>query len=69
MSEFEIRILNLDGSPSIRTTLRLFSTQSAVASALRLARGRPFEVWEEDRCVYTSLANMPPEPPSTRHAA
>ena len=68
MSEFEIRILNTDGSLSIRSTLRLFSTQSAIASASRLADGRPFEVWEEDRCVYTSIANVPPDPPA-HHAA
>jgi hypothetical protein len=58
MSEFEIRILNSDGSPSVMTTLNLFSTQSAVGSALRLARGRPFEVWREGRCVYCSLAGI-----------
>jgi hypothetical protein len=39
MSEFEIRILDRDG-PSITTTLSVYSTESAIGSAVRLARGR-----------------------------
>lgn len=70
MSEFEIRILNRDGSPSITTTLTVYSAQSAIGSAVRLARGRAFEVWSEGRCVYTSVAAQPaPPPPDYRPAA
>jgi hypothetical protein len=64
MNEFEIRILNRDGSPSITTSLTVYSVQSAIGSAVRLARGRPFEVWTEGRCVYTNGATIPPPPPA-----
>lgn len=68
MTEFEIRILTPDGRPGIATTLSLFSAQSAIGAALRLARGRPFEVWGDGRCLYTSIVPAVP-PPGDRPAA
>jgi hypothetical protein len=65
MQEFEIRVLRDDGTPSIISTLRLFSTQAAVGATLRIARGRAFEVWCDDRCVYASILREGPTPPGT----
>ena len=39
MTEYEIHILSRDGS-SIVSTLKLFSVQGAISSAVRIARGR-----------------------------
>lgn len=64
MQHFEIRILGEDGSPFITSTLELYSTHSAIGSAVRIARGRPFEVWCDGRCVYASVSgNRPPPSP------
>lgn len=69
MTDFDIRILNPDGSASIVTTMSAFSTQSAIGSAVRLSRGRQFEVWGEGRCLYTSAPSaastqLPPNSPA-----
>ncbi len=69
MTEFEIRILNDDGRPSIVTSLTLLSTQSAIGSAVRVARGRPFEVWGEGRCLYASVATPGTSPPPSGRPA
>jgi hypothetical protein len=64
MTEYEIHILSRDGS-SIVSTLKLFSVQGAISSAVRIARGRAFEVWSEGRCLYAGAARAvpPPAPP------
>jgi hypothetical protein len=54
MQEYQIRILDSDDVPYISATHRLFSTHAAVGWALKIARGRPFEIWSEGRCVYAS---------------
>lgn len=68
MTEFEIRILKDDGRPSVMTSLTLLSIQSAIGAAVRLARGRPFEVWGDGQCLYTSVA-APHTPSPSGHPA
>lgn len=64
MQEFQIRILDENDVPYISSSHRLHSTHTAVASAMRIARGRPFEVWCEGRCVYASHPSArSPQPP------
>jgi hypothetical protein len=64
MQDFEIRILREDGMPAVLSTMKLYSAQSAIGAALRLARGRPFEVWSQERCVYSSIPSGGPGPSS-----
>jgi hypothetical protein len=63
MLSFEIRILKADGSLSMATEQIHLNADAAVRAARRLAASRPFEVWSEHRCVYSSTAVPEPEPP------
>jgi hypothetical protein len=54
MQEFQIRILDEQDVPYISSTHKLASTHAAIGTALRVARGKPFEVWAEGRCLYAS---------------
>jgi len=69
MQDYEIRILNLDGSLSVKTQSTYMSTLAAIAAARRLAGNRPYEVWTEDYCVYSSLTQPPVNRPPDRPAA
>lgn len=70
MHEYEIRILKSDGSTGVIMQEVHLSTHAAVNKARRLAGERPFEVWSDDRCVY-STADKPSSPggPPDRPAA
>ncbi len=58
MGEYEIHILQSEGSPSIITAEIHFSDESAIRSARKMAHGRQFEVWRGLECI-TGLATMP----------
>lgn len=58
MREYEIRILKNDGSTSVIMQEVHLSTHAAVNRGRRMAGASPFEVWSNDRCVY-STANGP----------
>ena len=58
MGEYEIHILQSEGSPSIISAETHLSEESAIRSARRMARGRQFEVWRGLECI-TGLATMP----------
>ena len=62
MHEYEIRILKNDGSTGVIMQEVHLSTHAAVNKARRLAGEKPFEVWSDDRCVYsTSRGTFPPD--------
>jgi len=58
MLTFEIRILKADGSLSMATTMTHLNADAAVRSAKRLAGKKQFEVWANDRCIYTSPVSL-----------
>jgi hypothetical protein len=63
MQEYQIRILDDNGVAYISSAHTLFSTHAAVGLALRAARGKPFEVWSEGRCLYASNPVAGTQPP------
>ncbi|MDB6111904.1 MAG: hypothetical protein JWR69_3654 [Pedosphaera sp.] len=64
MQEYQIRILDENDVPYIGSTHKLFSTHAALGSALRMARGKPFEIWSGGRCLYASNpVARTPQPP------
>lgn len=69
MQDFEIRILNFDGTLSLITQSTHLNSLAAISSGKRLAGSRPFEVWCAERCLYTSLAPPPMFDPPKRPAA
>ena len=69
MQDYEIRILNFDGTTSLTTEMPYMNVLAAVAAGRRLAGKRPYEVWQDDRCVYTSLAPPPLKPPPDQPSA
>jgi hypothetical protein len=66
MQEYEFKICRFDGTISLTTTATHLNADAAISAASRLAGGKPFEVWDAQRCIYTSLAAAPriPEPPA-----
>lgn len=58
MHEYEIRILQANGSPAILTCEIQFSDFAAIRSARKMADGRLFEVWRGLECI-TGLARVP----------
>lgn len=69
MFEYEIRILKADGSASVITKSWHGSSEAAIRSARRMAQARPFEVWQDDYCVYSTMAAMETSQPPDRPAA
>ena len=55
MDTFEIRILRGDGLPGLIAENTYLNTDAAIASGKLLARGRRFEVWRDDYCVYAGV--------------
>jgi hypothetical protein len=64
MQDYLIRILDKNDVPYISSTHKLSSTHAAVGTALKVARGKPFEVWSDGRCLYASnpVARSPHPP-------
>lgn len=56
MELFEIRILNQNGAPALVLEKDYLSIKAAENAARRLAGGRPFEIWNSDRCIFASDA-------------
>jgi hypothetical protein len=69
MHEYEIRVLNGDGSTNIVLQEVHLNTDAAITKARRLAQKRLFEVWCDDRCVYAARKEAPPEGHPPRPAA
>lgn len=69
MLECEIRILTADGSPSIITQEVHLNAASAINKARRLAGQKAFEVWSNDRCLYSTLSAPTSSAPPTQPAA
>ena len=69
MQDYEIRILNIDGSVSVKTQSPYMSSLAAISAARRLAGNRPYEVWSDDYCLYSSLTLPPISRPPDRPAA
>jgi hypothetical protein len=51
MHNYEIRIIQAPGSPSLITAEIHLSDESAIRSARKLARGKQFEVWRGLVCI------------------
>ena len=64
MENYEIRILRLDGSPSLITERKYLNSAAAITAAKLLANGRRFEVWNDDYCVYDQSSSQLEKSPS-----
>jgi hypothetical protein len=53
MHEFELRILSPDGATVLSAIEVYLNADRAIIAAYRLANGRLYEVWCDDRCVYS----------------
>lgn len=51
MHEYEIRVLNTDGSTALVCEEVQLHDTAAIRSASRIALGRPFEVWRGLDCI------------------
>ena len=52
MPQYEILILSKDARRQAYIEAQHGSDQDVVLSAMRIADGRPFEVWRDQTCVY-----------------
>jgi hypothetical protein len=52
MQDYEIRVLNFDGSAAIITAEIHLTDASAIRAGRALADGLPFEVWRGIDCIY-----------------
>jgi len=69
MQPFEIRILRGDGLPGLIAEKSYLNGDAAIASGKLIARGRRFEVWSEDGCVYPGAADSRNAHPPPRASA
>jgi hypothetical protein len=69
MQDYDIRILNFDGTLSLQTRCSHLNSLAAISAARRLAGNRPYEVWSDDYCLYSSLGPAPITQPPDRPAA
>jgi hypothetical protein len=68
MREYEIRILQAKGSPTLIAAEIHLTDESAVRSGKRMAQERPFEVWRDDERLYPAVSSSRSENP-TDHPA
>ena len=66
MHQYEIRILRDDGSTAIIAADLQLDDDAASRSALRIARGRRFEVWRGMDCIQSAAASIQTEPVKKR---
>lgn len=52
MQHYEIRVLKDNGSLSLKVANDYLNSNAAIAAARRLSKGKPFEVWRGEYCVY-----------------
>jgi hypothetical protein len=57
MGEYEIRILQAEGSPTLISAEVHLTDESAVRSGKRIAKGRLFEVWRGNERIYPEAQN------------
>jgi hypothetical protein len=57
---YEIRILRADGNTSLIYPCTHLSDRAAIAMALELARGAPYEVWRDLACLRGNPAPVGP---------
>ena len=51
MQEYEIRILQEDGFPTLIMAQTQLSDEAAIRSARKMSHGRQFEVWRDMECI------------------
>jgi hypothetical protein len=59
MGEYEIRVLNSNGTCSAIIEQIQLNDHAAIRSAQKMARGQPFEVWRGLDCIYAGSAPAP----------
>lgn len=65
MQHYEIRVLKDNGSLSLKVGNDYLNSNAAITAARRLAKGKPFEVWRGDYCVYANDGGGSfPQPPA-----
>jgi len=64
MPEYEVLILDKDANPAAFIETQQADDEDAIRSAVRIANGRPFEVWRDIVCVHRAR----PEPLTGRAA-
>jgi len=69
MQSFEIRVLRTGGTPALIAEQSYLNADAAITAARLIARGRPFEVWGDDDCVYSESSRSPSRQPPPRPAA
>ena len=52
MPEYEVLILDKDANPAAFIETQQADDEDAIRSAVRIANGRPFEVWRDIVCVH-----------------
>jgi hypothetical protein len=62
MQHYEIRVLKDNGSLSLKIGNDYLNSNAAIAAARRISKGRPFEVWRDDYCVYATDRSFIPPP-------
>ena len=62
MREYEICILQNNGSPSLIAMEMQLSDHAAIRSATKLAAGRRFQVWRGGDCIYGMGAQVADNP-------
>jgi hypothetical protein len=68
MGEYEIRIPQAEGSPTLISAEIHLTDASAVRSGKLMAQGRPFEVWRGSERIYPEAQNSLSETPTDRPA-
>ena len=59
MQEYEIRVLRPEGGATLITAAVQFNDDAAITFARKLASGRKFEVWKDDKRIYGPIAADP----------
>jgi len=52
MPEYEVLILDKNANPAVFVETQQMDDDDAIRSAMRIANGRPFEVWRDIVCVH-----------------
>ena len=59
MPEYEVLILDKDANPAAFIETQQADDDDAIRSAVRIANGRPFEVWRDIVCVHRARLEQP----------
>jgi hypothetical protein len=66
MDEYEIRVLNSNGTCSAIIEQIQLNDHAAIRSAQKMARGQQFEVWRGLDCIYAGSIAVPAPDPTIR---